>query len=160
MSAYNRKLSHLVSFILAEGWKEEESVCLNTEEMLANFKQLNDSHITEDIIVGSADVKALCPWLDICFTVEKVCEVVHSSGVQVFELNAEELGLYLVLSKTEAEFRDVGLLQFFPQRRTKRGWTRTITGCALDDNKNNRFKPWLPNAEEPDDNATRNLLRL
>ena len=40
VTAYNRKLSHLIRFILAEVWKEEESVCLNTEEMLAGFKQL------------------------------------------------------------------------------------------------------------------------
>ncbi|XP_078349909.1 uncharacterized protein LOC144634761 [Oculina patagonica] len=75
VTAYNRKLSHLISFILAEVWKEEESVCLNTEEMLVGFKQLNDSHVTEDIVVGSADVKALYPSLDIAFTIEKVCEV-------------------------------------------------------------------------------------
>ena len=114
VTAYNRKLSHLISFILAEVWKEEESVCLNTEEMLVGFKQLNDSHVTEDIVVGSADVKALYPSLDIAFTVEKVCEVFHTSSVQVVGVKAEELGLYLALNRTEAELRDVGLLQFCP----------------------------------------------
>ncbi|PFX24331.1 hypothetical protein AWC38_SpisGene11044 [Stylophora pistillata] len=48
VSAYNRKLSHLMSFILAEVWREEMSVCWNTEEMLADFKELNDSQVTED----------------------------------------------------------------------------------------------------------------
>ena len=38
ISAYNRNLSHLMSVILTEVWKAEESVCLNTEEMLAGFK--------------------------------------------------------------------------------------------------------------------------
>lgn len=70
VSAYNRKLSHLLSFTLTEVGKEE-SVCLNTEEILANFKLLNDSHITEEIVVGSADVKALYPRLDVAYTVEE-----------------------------------------------------------------------------------------
>ena len=87
---------------------------LNTEEMLAEFKQLNDSQVMEDIVVGSADVKALYPSLAITFTVAKVCEIFHISSVQVVEVNAKKLGLYLALKRTEAELRDVGLLQFCP----------------------------------------------
>ena len=40
--------------------------------MLAGFKGVNDSLIMEEVIIGSADVKALYPSLDISFTVEKV----------------------------------------------------------------------------------------
>ncbi|KAL9970203.1 hypothetical protein ACROYT_G022537 [Oculina patagonica] len=158
VTTYNRKLSHLISFILAEVWKEAESVCLNTEEMLAGFKQLNDSHVTEDIVVGSADVKALYPSLDIAFTVEKVCKVFHKSSVQVVGVNDEELGLYLALNKTEADLRDMGLLQFCPRRKTNRGGPPTITGCALDENKTKRYKPWLPPAEEPDEVTIRKMF--
>ena len=90
VSAYNKKLSHLMS--LAEVWKEEKSVCLNTEEMLADFTELNDSQVMEDIpLVGSADVKVLYPSLDITFTVEKVCEVFHTSdAVKVVGLSFVE----------------------------------------------------------------------
>ena len=38
ISPYSRNISHLMSVILTEVWKAEESVCLNTEEMLAGFK--------------------------------------------------------------------------------------------------------------------------
>ena len=138
-------------------WKEE-SVCLNTEEMLAEFKQLNDSQVTEDIVVGSVDVKALYPSLDIAFPVAKVCEISHTISVQVVGVNAEELGLYLALNRTEAELRDVGLLQFCPRRRTNRGRPPTITGCALDENRTKRFKPWLPPAEEPDEVTVRKMF--
>lgn len=81
-------------------------MCLNTGEMLAE--------ITEDNVVGSANVRELYSSLDIAFTVEKVCEVFHTSSVQIVGVNAEELGLYLALNRTEAELRDVGLLQFCP----------------------------------------------
>ena len=139
-------------------WKEEKSVFLNTEEMLAGFTKLNDSHVTEDIVVGSADVKALYPSLDISFTVEMVCEVFHTSGVKVVGLNAEELGLYLSLNRSEAELRDQGLLRFRPRRKTNRGRSPTITGCAVDENKTKRFQPWLPPVEQPDEVTTRKMF--
>ena len=158
ISAYNRNLSHLMSVILTEVWKAEESVCLNTEEMLAGFKDVNDSFIMEEVIIGSADVKGLYPSLDISFTVEKVCEVFYTSTVRTDGLNKEELGLYLALNRSEAELRDVGLLQFCPRRKTNRGRPPTITGCALDEDKTKRFKPWLPPSEEPDDDAVRRMF--
>ena len=54
-----------MSIILNEVWKEAEVVCMNTEEMLADLKRSNDSRITEDIVAGSADAKALYPSLDV-----------------------------------------------------------------------------------------------
>ena len=126
--------------------------------MLADFKRINDSRIKEDVIIGSADVKALYLSLDIPFTVEKVCEVFHASSVQIIGLNAEELGLYLALNRTEAELRDVGLLQFCPRGKTSRGRPPTITGCALDESKVKRFKPWLLPSEEPDEDTIRKMF--
>lgn len=55
--------------------------------------RLLDNHITEDIIAGSADVKALFPTLGICITVEKVFEVFYASSVQFTGEDAKELGL-------------------------------------------------------------------
>ena len=81
----------LISVILNEVWKEVESVCLNTEELLAEVKMVNDQCTTENIVVGSADVKALYPSLDVPFTVDKVCEVFHTSGVKVAGVDHEEL---------------------------------------------------------------------
>ena len=160
VSAYNRKLSYLMSFILNEVWKEAESVCMNTEEMLADFKRFNVDHITEDIIVGSADVKALYPSLDVTFTVEKVCEIFYSSSVKVIGIDTEELGLYLALNKTEAELADLDILCFCPTRKTNRGRPPTITGCAIDNNKDKRIGPWLPPKEEPDEQTTRRMFTI
>ena len=133
-------------------------MCLNTEEMLADFRKVNSNNITEEVIIGSADVKALYPSLDIPFTVEKACEVFHTSDVQVVGVDAEELGLYLALNRTEAELRDVGLLQFCPRRQTSRGRPPTVTDCALDESKIKRFKPWLPPAENADEETIRKMF--
>ena len=96
MSAYNQRLSHVVSKILSEVWKEEGSVCISTEDMMAGIKKANDeltNNVDNDVIVGSADVKALYPSLDVDFTVDKVCEVFYGSEVRVEGVNVEELGL-------------------------------------------------------------------
>ena len=52
--------------------------------------------------VGSADVKALYPSIDIDFTCEKVAEMYMNSNVNVDEksVDKEELGLYLALNRT------------------------------------------------------------
>ena len=156
--AYNKNLSHLMSVILNEVWKDASSVCLNTEEMLAAFRRLNDKLITEEIIVGSADVKALYPSLDIEFTVEKVCEVFYNSEVKVEGIDVGELGLYLALNRKELQLRKLDLLQFCPTRKTNRGRPPTITGCALDEDKVKRYGPWTPPREKPDEQKVRQMF--
>ena len=126
--------------------------------MLADFMELNGSQVTEDVVIGLADVKALYASLGITFTIEKVCEVFHTSSVQVVGLNAEKLGLYLSLNRSEAELRDRGLLRFCPRRKTNRGRPPTITGCAIDENKTKRFQPWIPPVEQPDEDTTRKMF--
>ena len=52
----------MVSKILNEVWKEEGSVCISTEDMMAGIKKANDeltNNVDNEVIVGSADVKAL-----------------------------------------------------------------------------------------------------
>ena len=146
-----------MSVILREVWKAEASVCLNTEEMLADSKRVHDSHIMEEVIIGSADLKAVNPSLDISFTVEKVCEVFYTRGIQIDGLNTKELGLHLAQNRSEVGLRDVGL-QFCQWHKTNRGQPPTITGCAQDKAKNKRFKPWLSPSEEPGEDAIRRMF--
>ena len=136
--AYSRKLSHIISYILNEVWKDVKSVCLNTEEMLAEFKRLNDDHITEDIIVGSADVKAL---------------YIHVEGV-----DTDELGFYLALNLSEVELEKLGLLPYCQTLKTRRGRPPVITGCAMSDTRDKRFQPWLPPSRAVHELVVRKML--
>ena len=52
--------------------KDDKNICISTEEMLAEISRTNEQTLT-DVIIGSADVRALYPSLDIEFTIEKVC---------------------------------------------------------------------------------------
>jgi len=83
VTSYNQHLSHLISMLLQEVWKEEPDVCLSTEDLLAGIHKVNSEPKMEEMVVGSADVKALSPNLDIDFTVEKVCDVFYNSEIKV-----------------------------------------------------------------------------
>ena len=97
--------------------------------MLARFRRLN-----EDIRVGSADVKALYPSLDIDFSINKVCEVFHASKVRVVGLNVEELGLYLALNRNEEELRAMEFATVFLTVQDHRRSSTHHLGCTLDEN--------------------------
>ena len=102
----------MVSKILNEVWKEEGSVCISTEDMMAGIKKANDeltNNVDNEVIVGSADVKALYPSLDVDFTVDKVCEVFYGSEVRVEGVNVEELGLYLSVSLKEDDLMEASI---------------------------------------------------
>ncbi|KAL9986209.1 hypothetical protein ACROYT_G000316 [Oculina patagonica] len=86
--------------ILTELWKskEDSAVCASTEEMIAEMKKVNSVQVDNDLVVGSADVKAVYPSLDIDFTIEKVCDIFFKSDVQVEGVDYEEVGLYLAIN--------------------------------------------------------------
>ena len=81
--SYNKRLSHLMSMMLRDVYIGERTVCASTEELLAEVSRLNQEGIDSTYIVGSMDVEALYPSLDIDFTVEKVCEVLYDSRVNI-----------------------------------------------------------------------------
>ena len=81
--SYNKRISHLLSMILTDVYAEETSVCSSTEELLAEVDKMNAEGIGYGIAIGSFDVEALYPSLDIDFTVDKVCELFLSSKVNI-----------------------------------------------------------------------------
>ena len=125
----NYRLSHLLSIILSEVWQRDQTgcVCMNTEEMMAEIARVNAEGLSDKVIVGSTDVKALYPSLDIEFTIQVVCEVVDSSGVTIDGMNYEEMGLYISLNRTADEIQALGLDAVCPVRACRRGARTTIT---------------------------------
>ena len=159
-AAYNNKLSHLLGLFLRPVWQEQETTCMSTEDMLAAMEEANNSgRLDEGCTVGSTDVKALYPSLDIGFAAEKVGEMFYQSGIEVEDVNAKELGLYLALNRTQVQLRARGLADFCPVRRTNRGRPPTMTGCAQSEKAAKRFRPWIePVNSIPDDNVKKKML--
>lgn len=64
VTAYIEYLSHLMSKILSEVWKAEDDACMSTEKIMAVVREVNEclrQKVEEEIVIGSADVKALYP---------------------------------------------------------------------------------------------------
>ena len=106
-AAYNSKFSHLISSILKHVWKDCDTACENTEEILAEVRDLNKRGIEGDVVIGSLDVKALYPSLDIEFTAEIVAKEFRESAFEVEGVDTKELGLYLPLNKTEEQLKKI-----------------------------------------------------
>ena len=98
-------------------------------------------------------MKALYPSLDIDFTTDKVCEMFLHSNINIQGVDFEEVGLYLALNKTEAEIENLGMKDYCPTRKNKRGSKPTLTGCGSKVEKKDRFKCWdKPKEQVTDDN--------
>ena len=159
-SSVNDKMSHLLSTILSEVWKRDEggSVCMNTEEMSAEIARINKDHECTNMVVGSTDVKALYPNLDIDFTIEKVCEVFSDSRIEISGVDFNELGLYLSLNMTIEELTSKQIHVFCPTRKTKRGRPPTITASGTANDKTNRFASWNTSVQTPNEKQQRVML--
>ena len=126
--------------------------------MMAAIKTTNEQSETENIIVGSADVKALYPSLDVESCAAVVSEMFENSDVKVEGIDSEEVGLYLALNLSEGELKNKNISQFCPKRKSKNGAPPTITGCALSKDKEKKMKPWLNREKTPNEDETKKLL--
>ena len=160
-SSLNHKLSYLLSTLLGQVWKSEDahSIYMNTEEMLAEIETINCKQPYISLIIGSIDVKALYPSLDVPFTIEEVCEVFHDSNIKIDDVSCEEVGLYLSLNRTNDGLKELGLEGMCPKRKTMRGRSLTITGSVVEDRKEKRFASWKNPDRMPDDTNKRRMLK-
>ena len=100
---------------------EQETACSSTEEVLAAFNEVNKSSVLDQqCVIGSLDVKALYPSLDVPYVSRVVADMFLSSNVSVPSVNTKELGLYLALNRTPKELRDLGLADFCPRDGPRR----------------------------------------
>ena len=157
--SYNKRLSHLISMILSDVYAGEKTICSSTEELLAEVEKLNEEGLDDTMIIGSMDVEALYPSLDIDFTIEKVCELMYESSAKYEGVNIKELGLYLSLVMDDDELRERGIDAGCPKRRHRRGPRPNLTGCGTTEKEEERHKPWLfPNQADLDADLQRRML--
>ena len=105
----------------------------STEDMIASLDGHNrdfmDASQTakENLVVGSMDVKALYPSINIEEACEAVQELVEKYCDRVEGAVSEEAARYLALVLTEQEQKDHGLHEVLPQPRTNMGMRPGIT---------------------------------
>ena len=157
-SAYNNKLSHVMCNILKPVWQNNEHVCESTEDLLATVKSVNSGDLHGNVDIGSLDVKALYPSLDINATADVVVKEFMDSEFKIEEVDVSELGLYLVLNLPKAELNKIGLTEYCPTRKHKVGAPPKMTGCASKSDKTGRFAPFNPPNSIPDDRSKKRMV--
>ena len=140
--SYNKRLSHLASIMLAEIYKDEETVCSSTEDLVSEVDRVNRQGIDGSYIIGSADVEALYPNLDIDFTIDRVCEVFTSSEIKYKSINYKEISLYIALNKTQDEIDMMDIGHLCPRRKYRMGPRPNTTGCGVTIDDEERYRPW------------------
>ena len=157
--SYGHKLSHFLCTILKEVDDEQETVCDSTEDMLAAIQRANIEHIdNEEKVIGSMDVKALYPSLDISFTTEIVCEEFLKSDVKIENVDYAEMGLYLRLNRDDKYIKENKLEEICPKRKHKNGRPKiTRNGVVVD--KEKRWKIWEEPEREPSEEEKRMMMK-
>ena len=156
--APNGRLSYVMNLIVGEVWKNNrDSVCLSTEEMCAEIDRVNQVNANSPIVIGSTDVKALYPSLDIDFTVSKVCEVISQSTLRFEGLWYEEIALYVAVHTSQEDLQIQRLDEVCPSRTTNRGSKPTVKSL-VHSSIEKRYNNWRKPSREPDELEKRALL--
>ena len=156
--ASNYRISHFISQIIRPIIDQAEEPSTSTEDLLSRIEHVNENEDIEDCVIGSMDVKALYPMIDIEFSVDRCAEMIFESNVEFKNIDVEEVGLYLALTVDRDKLIDAGLEKFCPTRKTSRGRPPTITGSGVNDNKEKRWKPWEPSVEKPNMEEQRKMV--
>ena len=158
---FNYRLSHLLCLFIQDLTEGETTECENTEELIAEFTRVNNVGFEDPLILGSLDVKALYPSLDIPHTIEEVCEIFKSSCIKIEGIDYDEVVFYIAISKTQVEIDAMNIQDKCPRRKRKRGPRPNITGNGMKDNKEDRYEPWImPNSRNFTEREKRELLSI
>ena len=158
----SRRFSFFISKILQEVDAKKDTASDSTEDMLAAISECNVElqNTSNNISIGSADVKALYPSLDIPFTIEVVCEQMFKSNISFEGVDSEELGLYLSLNRDNEYLRIRKVDRYCPYREMKtRGPKPKITSSGIQVKKEDRFRLWKSRRENPDKDAMRIMIK-
>ena len=147
--ASNYCLSHFISTVLQPVIQQAKHPCNSTEDMLSRVRKVNQTVDLKNCIIGSMDVKALYPSIDIDFAVEKCVEVITTSEVTFNNIDTDELGLYLALTVSKYELAKEKLAEYSATRR-RTGKNPTITGCGVKERAEERWGPWIKPQTKPE----------
>ena len=172
--APNGPLADLVCEVLnpfvEEADKDRKTEVKSTEELCAEMKVANERiaatgvrrgpfQLAGNLIVGSKDVSAHYPNIDIEVAAEEVKLEVEESDIEV-KMDVSEVALYLACSMTQEEIDREGLTEVVHRRKHKKGSRPGLTSQAVMGGPATRYKdsPWLPPARQPARGEQRKML--
>ena len=147
--ASNYRISHFLSMIFRPLIKESVDVCESTEDLLSRIRECNQQQNLDKCIVGSMDVKALYPSIDIKFSVEKCEQLLCESDIEFRHIDVDELGLFLSLTSIKEELEMKDIYRYCPTRANK-DRAPTLTSSGTNKSVKKRWSGWTKGKEKPD----------
>ena len=136
------RLSHTLSIILKELIPDNDTHCDSTEDLLAEIETLNNQSVNPNWKVGSLDIVALYPSLNIPKCGEIIGRELYKSSIHIKNINWKEVMLYLRYVLNDEQLKDKRLWAYVPVRKNSRGRPPTFTSSGSDLNEVERVKPW------------------
>ena len=152
----NMRLSHTLSLILKELLPDNSTYCDSTEDLLAEIENLNNDEVNTNWEIGSLDIEALYPSLDIPKCAEVVSQELYKSDIEIKNINWKEVMLYLRYMLDDNKIRKKGLWRFCPKRRCAVGRPPTFTSSGSVTDREERFKSWKFRKVKP----CRDIIRI
>ena len=154
-------LCTLLDPFVQEADRDNRTEVKSTEELCSDLKATND-RILEDgvqrgrfqragnLVVGSKDVEAFYPNMDVDLAAEEVKLEVEESNVDI-EMDTLEAGLYIACTMTPEEIEEEGLTHVVHKRRYKTGPRPGLTCKAVVGGASQRLddQAWIPPARKP-----------
>ncbi|KAJ8028681.1 hypothetical protein HOLleu_30990 [Holothuria leucospilota] len=141
VTSCNRALAYFLCQCIRPLISSAPESCDSTEDLLARIFELNGEK--KEIIIGSMDVKALYPSIDIDLATEKTCELLEMSDIKFEGVNPIELGLFLKVIELESNIVLPSIFTpFCPTRTSNRGRKPTLVGNISKPNEKIRWSNW------------------
>ena len=155
------RLSHVLSMILKELVPHNDTHCDSTEDLLAEIETLNNTaEVNPRWKVGSLDIEALYPSLDISKCAEIITKELYEGEITIKNIEWKEVMLYLRYMWDDNKLRSKDLWEYTPMRRNARGRLPTFISSGSDLRKEERFKSWIFSEVEPDDGTKKWMFAL
>ena len=163
-------LCTLLDPFVQEADRDNRTEVKSTEELCSDLKATND-RILEDgvqrgrfqragnLVVGSKDVEAFYPNMDVDLAAEEVKLEVEESNVDI-EMDTLEAGLYIACTMTPEEIEEEGLTHVVHKRRYKTGPRPGLTCKAVVGGASQRLEDqaWIQPARRPEGGRRRRWL--
>ena len=152
-----KRVSYLLCQVLKPLVSESATHCDSTQKLLEGINEINndeDLQLNESHVIGSLDIEALYPSLDIDKCASIVNEKLYKSKISFANLQWKEIMLYLRFMLTDRQLRDRGLYIHAQKRRKRRKRPPLFHASGSDTDTEMRRRPWvftdcvLPNEDQ------------
>ena len=102
---------------------EEKLELISQEELLAELEDTEKivPEVGKRVVVGSLDVEALYPALDIEIVARECAEEIIESGIEFIEVDTHKAGIYLKINNSEEDNTERKINHLLPERKSNKG---------------------------------------